>query len=149
MIIHLKDFLLFYLFILLFNFITILGCKTSLTNEGDPKKRHGQLNTTCQFPFTVKGKTYYTCTWDYSHTTGQNPWCSVDTDDNNKHHGGKDRIVINGIKKKFWGVCDDTDACNIPPRCKWKSLEKYFLSVSHILLLIASKQNSILSCSTW
>ena len=106
------------------NFISIIGCKTSLTNEGDPKKRHGQLNTTCQFPFTVKGKAYYTCTWDYSHTTGQNPWCSVDTDDNNKHHGGKDRIVINGIKKKFWGVCDDIDACNIPPRCKWKSFEK-------------------------
>ena len=56
-----------------------------------------------------KGKVYHTCTWDYSHTTGNFPWCSVDTDDNNKHHGGKDRVVIDGIKKKFWGICDSAD----------------------------------------
>ena len=99
--------------------VVILGCKSSLTNEGG-KQRYGQLNTTCQFPFTVKGKIYYTCTWDYSHTTDQNPWCSVDTDENNKHHGGKDRVVIDGIKKKFWGICDNTDACNIPPRRKFQ-----------------------------
>ena len=43
----------------------------------------------------------------------------MDTDDNNKHHGGKDRVVIDGKKKKFWGVCEDTEACNIPPRRKF------------------------------
>ena len=94
-----------------------------MTNEGGVGKRaYGQLNATCQFPFTVKNKIYYTCTWDYSHTTNQNPWCSVDTDDNNKHHGGKDRVIIDGKKKKFWGICDDTDACNIPPRRKFQFL---------------------------
>ena len=107
--------------IILLSLVVILGCRSSLTNEGG-KHRYGQLNTTCQFPFTVKGKMYYTCTWDYSHTTDQNPWCSVDTDENNKHHGGKDRVVIDGIKTKFYGICDDTDACNIPPRCKFQKL---------------------------
>ena len=107
--------------ILLFSYI--IGCRSSLTNEGGVGKRaYGQLNATCQFPFTVKNKIYYTCTWDYSHTTNQNPWCSVDTDDNNKHHGGKDRVIIDGKKKKFWGICDDTDACNIPPRRKFQFL---------------------------
>ena len=106
----------------IFSAISILpGCRTSLTDEGIlDDNAFGQLNAECQFPFTVKGKIYYTCTWDYSHTTGNKPWCSVDTDDNNKHHGGKDRVIINGKKKKFWGVCDDFDACNIPPRCKYK-----------------------------
>ena len=89
-----------------------------MTDEGD--RAYGQLNATCQFPFTVKGKTYYTCTWDYSHSTGNKPWCSVDTDDNNKHHGGRDRVEIDGKKKKFWGICDDTDACPIPPRRKFE-----------------------------
>ena len=95
-----------------------------MSDEGDVgSKAFGQLNAECQFPFTVKGKYYYTCTWDYSHTTGNKPWCSVDTDDNNKHHGGKDRVVIDGKKKKFWGVCDNSDArdaCNIPPRRKFE-----------------------------
>ena len=104
----------------------IPGCRTSLTNEGG--RDLGQLNTICQFPFSVKGKMYYTCTWDYSHTTGNNPWCSVDTDNNNKHHGGRDRIEINGKKKKFWGVCDDSKACNIPPRRKYKYENKDFMN---------------------
>ena len=103
-----------------FTEIFITDCRTSLTNDGGKRGRqYGQLNATCQFPFTVKGKVYHTCTWDYSHTTGLFPWCSVDTDDNNKHHGGKDRVVIDGIKKKFYGICDDTERCNIPARCKF------------------------------
>ena len=31
-----------------------------------------------------------------------------------------EKIVIDGIKKKFWGICDNTDACNIPPRRKFQ-----------------------------
>ena len=59
---------------------------------------------------------YYTCTYDYSHLTDNKPWCSVDTDENNNHHNGPDRIVINGTSKKFYGICDDQEHCNIPPR---------------------------------
>ena len=49
---------------------------------------------------------------------GGKPWCSVETDENNLHHGGGDRVVINGTKKKFVGICDDHEHCNIPPRSK-------------------------------
>ena len=88
--------------------VFIAGCKSSLTNKGDVgKEAHGKLNSTCRFPFTLDGKYYYTCTWDYSHLTGNNPWCAVDIDD--KDNDGE----------IFWGICDDTDACNIPPRCKF------------------------------
>ena len=101
---------------------SFLGCRTSLTNGGPWKDRRrtqfGHLNATCQFPFTVGDQTFYTCTWYKSKATGNSPWCSIETDDNNKHHGGKDRVVIDGKKKKFWGICDDSDACNIPPRRK-------------------------------
>ena len=34
---------------------------------------------------------------------------------NNRHHGGSDRVIINGTKKKFVGICDDHEHCNIPP----------------------------------
>ena len=95
--------------------------QTSLTNDGGPIGRHlGQLDTPCQFPFKVKNKIYYTCTWDYSHLTGNHPWCSVDTDDNNKHHGGRDRFTnATGFQKKFHGICEDTQRCNILSRCKF------------------------------
>ena len=59
---------------------------------------------------------YYTCTWDYSQYTGNSPWCSVETDDNNQQLQGT--IVIDGKEKKFYGICDDRDACIIPPRRK-------------------------------
>ena len=65
----------------------------------------GKLNTTCVFPFTVAGTTYYSCTYDYNLITGHNPWCSTLTDENGKHKSGN------------WGVCDP-DICSIPPRCK-------------------------------
>ena len=64
------------------------------------------MNTTCVFPFTVAGTTYYSCTYDFGFVTGHNPWCSTLTDENGKHKSGN------------WGVCDDNDNCNIPPRCK-------------------------------
>ena len=90
-------------------------CRTSRTDDGI--RQYGQLDKPCQFPFTVKGKTYYTCTWDYSFVTGYKPWCSLETDEDNKHKSGRFKDA-NGITKKYWGVCDDTDECNIPPRCK-------------------------------
>ena len=97
-------------------------CRTSGT-ENPPTctnckrpKYYAQLDQPCQFPFTVKGKTYYTCTYDYSYLMGYKPWCSVSTDENNKHNTG--RTKIDGVTKKFWGICDDTDQCTIPSRCK-------------------------------
>ena len=99
------------------NFVLPTECRTSLTDDGGKAGRHyGQLDTPCKFPFKVKDKMYYTCTYDYSHLTGNKPWCSVDTDENNNHHNGPDRIAINGTLKKFWGICDDQEHCNIPPR---------------------------------
>ena len=74
------------------------------------------MDAPCKFPFKVNDKTFYTCTHYYSHLTDNKPWCSVDTDENNNHHNGPDRIVINGTSKKFWGICDDQEHCNIPPR---------------------------------
>ena len=83
-------------------FVLPTECRTSLTDDGGKAGRHyGQLDTPCKFPFKVKDKMYYTCTYDYSHLTGNKPWCSVDTDENNKHHSGRDRIVVNGTSKKF------------------------------------------------
>ena len=52
----------------------------------------------------------------YSHVTAYKPWCSTKTDDKNNHDKG--RLKINGKTKKNWGVCDDTENCNIQPRCK-------------------------------
>ena len=63
------------------------------------------MNTTCVFPFTVAGTTYYSCTYDFGLVTGHKPWCSTLTDENGKHKSGN------------WGVCDP-DICSIPPRCK-------------------------------
>ena len=69
-------------------------CRTSKTDDGGKSAKHmGQLDKPCKFPFEVNGKMYYTCTYDYSHITGNKPWCSVDTDENYKHHGGSDRYV--------------------------------------------------------
>ena len=82
-----------------------LGCQTSQTDAG--YQNEGKLNTACIFPFTVQGNTYYSCTYDFNFITKhQKPWCSTKTDENGKHISGN------------WGVCDDKDNCNIPPRCK-------------------------------
>ena len=107
-----------------------------MTNDGG--RNFGQLNATCQFPFTIKGKYYYTCTYDYSFLTGGNPWCSVDTDDDNKHHAGRDRVVIDGVKKKFYGICDDTFACNIPPRRKFENYPNHNFERKIFLFLTPS-----------
>ena len=93
-----------------------------MTNTGE-RRTLGNLNATCQFPFIVKGKIYHTCTWDYSYATGNNPWCSTETDDNNEHRKGSAKI--NGKKKKFVGICDDYDACPIPPRRKFEYYQSY------------------------
>ena len=73
----------------------------------------------------MKGKIYHTCTYDFSHITGYNAWCSTNTDENNNHIKGRDS---NG--KKYWGVCDDKVKCNIPPRCK--SLDNFLGSSSFL-----------------
>ncbi len=57
----------------------------------------------CVFPFTVRGKTYNSCTYDFSFVVGSKPWCSTKTDERGKH--------INGNV----GTCEDP-SCPIPPR---------------------------------
>ena len=81
-------------------------CRTSQTDAGYRNK--GRLNETCVFPFTLEGTTYYSCTYDFNFVTGHKPWCSTKTDENDEH-------IL-----EHWGVCDDNDNCNIPPRCMYK-----------------------------
>lgn len=88
--------------------ILLLGsyqnCRTSQTDKGYGDR--GQLNQPCQFPFTLRGKTYWACTYDLSHITGYKPWCSTKVDaDGNHISGGRN-----------WGICDDAQNCPIPPR---------------------------------
>ena len=99
-----------------FNFVLILmscycaisgtfnSCRTSSSDSGEGDR--GQLDAPCQFPFTLRNKTYYACTFDYSHITGYKPWCSTKVDRNGNHISGG----------KNWGVCDDNRNCPIPPR---------------------------------
>ena len=49
----------------------------------------------------MKGKIYYTCTYDFSHVTGYHPWCSTKTDDNDNHIGGQ----------SFYGNCLGRETC--------------------------------------
>ena len=127
-------------------------CRTSAT-ENPPTctnckrpKYYAQLDQPCQFPFIVKGKTYYTCTYDYSYLTGYKPWCSVSTDENNLHNKG--RTKIDGVTKKFWGICDDTDQCTIPPKCKL-SLKRSVNLGRIISCLQNGKKTSIFSHSVY
>ena len=64
------------------------------------------MNLPCQFPFTVKNKTYWACTYDYSHITGYRPWCSTKVDRQGNHI----------VAQRNWGICDDKLNCPIPPR---------------------------------
>lgn len=83
---------------------TFDSCKTSETDTGEGGRGH--LNTPCQLPFTLRGRTYYACTYDYSHITGYKPWCSTKVDANGKHVSGGGN----------WGICDDIYNCPIPPK---------------------------------
>ena len=59
----------------------------------------------CIFPFTARGVTYESCTWDLSHLTESKPWCSTKVDSNGVHVRGN------------VGTCE-TSNCPIPPRRK-------------------------------
>ena len=83
---------------------TFNSCRTSTSDSGEGDR--GQLDAPCQFPFSLRNKTYYSCTFDYSHITGYKPWCSTKVDRNGNHVSGG----------KNWGVCDDKQNCPIPPR---------------------------------
>ena len=54
------------------------NCRTSTKDKGEEDR--GRLNLPCQFPFTLRNKTYWACTFDYSHITGYKPWCSTKVD---------------------------------------------------------------------
>ncbi len=60
-------------------------------------------NRPCVFPFTARGKTYSTCTYDHSYVVKSLPWCSTRTDDRGNH-------IIGNV-----GSCEDP-SCPIPPR---------------------------------
>jgi len=60
-------------------------------------------NKPCVFPFTFRGKTYNTCTWDMHHLTGRKAWCSTYVNDTGHHQGGQGN----------WGACGS--GCPIPP----------------------------------
>ena len=76
-------------------------------------RRKAQVGLPCIFPFTHKGQTYRACTYDVSHVTGYKPWCSTNTDGDGNHITGR-----NADGTRNWGICEDTDACPIPPRRK-------------------------------
>ena len=80
------------------------------------KSRKAQIGVPCVFPFTLKGKTYHSCTYDYSHVTGYKPWCSTKVDPNGNHVTGR-----NPDGTKNWGTClEDDFTCPIPPRRKFQ-----------------------------
>ena len=85
--------------------IQILECKTSSTAG------IGMANLPCQFPFTLRNKTYHSCTFDFSHITEYLPWCSTKVDDLGNHISAGNN----------WGICDDLANCPIPPRCGYQS----------------------------
>ena len=69
------------------DFYLILG--SCFTNNG-PSAEHW-----CQLPFTYKGKTYSTCT--YEESFDGRPWCSVKVDDMGHHVENEGN----------WGYCND------------------------------------------
>ena len=95
-----------------------LACTTGNTTELIKlhNKRKAQSGVPCIFPFTLKGKIYHTCTYDFSHTTYYKPWCSTNVDETGKHVSGR-----NADGSRNWGICDENEKpldCPIPPRRK-------------------------------
>ena len=99
----------------LFYYLFLTECKTS--NSSDVYqlliKRGAQIGQPCIFPFTVKNKTYHSCTYDFSHVTGYKPWCSTKIDNAGNHITGR-----NTDGTANWGICEDVENCPIPPRRK-------------------------------
>ena len=75
-------------------------CLTS--TEADSSRK----GVSCVFPFSLRGKIYSSCTYDYSHITKYKPWCSTKVDQNGNH------ISAGGN----WGICADSINCPIPPK---------------------------------
>ena len=93
-----------------------LDCKTGTTPETESviKRLGGGAGVQCIFPFTLEAnnKTYHSCTYDFMHVTGYQPWCSTKVDKNGVHM----RDVGEDVKN--WGICTDASSCPIPPRRK-------------------------------
>ena len=91
-----------------------LDCKTGTTPETESviKRLGGGDGVPCVFPFTLEAnnKTYHSCTYDFMHVTGYQPWCSTKVDKNGVHM----RDVGEDVKN--WGICTDASSCPIPPR---------------------------------
>ena len=77
-------------------------------------KGKANIGVPCVIPFTLLGKTYHSCTYDFHHTTGYKPWCSTKVDENGIH------VTKNPDGTNNWGTCLEDDLnCPIPPRRKF------------------------------
>ena len=79
-------------------------CITSNNPTDYPEDGSDDRGKACVFPFKVRGKTYYSCTYDSSHKTNYKAWCSTKVDSQGFHIKGG----------SYWGVCADRDTCPIP-----------------------------------
>ena len=86
-------------------------------------RRKAVIGKECIFPFKLdlNNKTYNSCTYDFSHVTAGQAWCSTKVDNNGYH------IKRNGDGTKNWGICNDDEfhsSTNSPiePKCKYHKL---------------------------
>ena len=80
------------------------------------KERKAAIDAPCVFPFTlaVNNKTYHSCTYDFMHITGYQPWCATNEPAPNK----KRSVKGDAFENINWGLCLDESSCPIPPRRK-------------------------------
>ena len=96
----------------------IIDCKTGNSSSivEFHKRKSMQSGVPCIFPFTRKGKTYYSCTYDISHYFDYKPWCATKVDE----YG--ELISKNKDGSRNYGICDPDEnplECPIPPRRKF------------------------------
>lgn len=74
--------------------MTTTNCTITAYIEGCQTDSDGpQKQVQCVFPFELKGKTYYECTW--REEENNKPWCSTKVDSGGLHVGNQGN----------WGYC--------------------------------------------
>ena len=101
-------------------FCVVLVCRVTNSTEIPEyrtlqTRKFARSGEPCVFPFKYKEKTFYGCTWYFSHITANKAWCSTKVDKN----GNAD--VRNQDGTKNLGICDEDSKCTIPPKCKFLS----------------------------